>query len=322
MILFVGELLADMIAEESLETAKHFEMKVGGSPGNIASYLSQLGVKARILSRVGNDIIGKRIINKLRQKGVDTSYIQIDKEYGTTLVFVQKTKDTPDFFVLRGADRFINLPNNDLFNGIKILHLSCWTISYDDLFKKTVSILGEAIKNRILIGFDPNCRDKIFKCGKIDKEKVKFILKHTNFCKPSLDDAVAIFGEKDYSLEDTIKYYIDKFHALGVKNIALTAGKFGAYVSDGKNTLHIPSNAKKVVDATGAGDGFWAGMYYGILNGKNFVESCKMGSKVSAHILKFVGADVELSNKIWEWCRWKKLLFSILKEILIKMIVI
>jgi hypothetical protein len=47
-----------------------------------------------------------------------------------------------------------------------------------------------------------------------------------------------------------------------------------------------------------------------------------MGSKVSAHILKFVGADVELSNKIWEWCRWKKLLFSILKEILIKMIVI
>jgi len=94
MILFVGELLADMIAEEPLDTAKHFEMKVGGSPGNIASYLSQLGVKVRILSRVGNDIIGKRIINKLRQKGVDTSYIQIDKEYGTTLVFVQKTKDT------------------------------------------------------------------------------------------------------------------------------------------------------------------------------------------------------------------------------------
>ncbi len=300
MVLFVGELLADMITEEIFDAAEHFELKIGGSPGNIARYLAQLGIPTRILSKVGNDIIGERIIDKLSQNGVDTKYIQIDNFFGTTLVFVQKTPGSPDFFVLRGADRFLELPSEDIFQGIKILHLSCWPISFSETFEKTISIVEKAINSGISMSFDPNCRDKIFECGKITKDRINYILKHTTYSKPSLDDAIAIFGDVDYPLEDAVRYYIGEFHKVGVKNVVLTAGKYGAYASDGAEIVHIPSYAKIVVDATGAGDGFWTGMYYGILNGKDFVQSCIIGSKVAAYILGFVGADVELNKDILE----------------------
>ncbi len=300
MVLFVGELLADMITDEIFEVAQHFELKIGGSPGNIARYLAQLGIPTRILSKVGNDIIGERIINKLSQNGVDTKHIQIDNSFGTTVVFVQKTPGSPDFFILRGADRFLESPSEDIFQDIQILHLSCWPISFNETFEKVVSIVEKAINKGISIGFDPNCRDKIFECGKITKDRISYIFKRTTYSKPSLDDAIAIFGDVSYSLEDAVRYYIGEFHKLGVKNIVLTAGKYGAYVSDGSQIIHLPSYAKKIVDATGAGDGFWAGVYYGILNGNDFVKSCVIGSKVAAYILGFVGADVELNKDILE----------------------
>jgi fructokinase len=299
MVLFVGELLADMISQEYFEKSEHFYMKVGGSPGNIASYLAQLGIPARVISRVGNDIIGERILRKLSQNGVDVRYVQRDNYFGTTLVFVQKTIESPDFFVLRGADRFLELPDENSLDQVKILHLSCWLLTFNDLFEKTIHLLEIANQKGIKIGFDPNCRDKLFDCKKIPLERLDRISKVT-YCKPSLDDAIAIFGQVDYKLEDIARYYIDKFHEKGVENVALTLGKYGAYISDGKSITHIPSSVKKVVDATGAGDGFWAGMYYGILTGRSFLESCKLGSKVAGHILGFIGADVRLSKEILE----------------------
>lgn len=303
LVLFVGELLADLITEENFLDAEHFILKIGGSPGNIAKYLSQLGVPTRMISRVGDDVIGHRIVSNLERYGVDVRYIQFDKEFGTTLVFVQKTQDSPDFFVIRGADRFFECPDDDAFKDVRIMHISCWPLSFESSFNKLFKIIQRAQEHDIKISFDPNCRDKLFGCRKIVLDRVKEILSLSVYSKPSLDDAIAIFGEVDYSIEDSVRFYIEKFHEHGVKNVVLTAGKYGAYASSVENKdsiVHIPSNAKKIIDATGAGDGFWAGMYYGIISGRDFIESCKIGSKVAAHILGFVGADVPLDKSILE----------------------
>ncbi|MFN6991294.1 MAG: carbohydrate kinase family protein [Fervidobacterium sp.] len=314
MVLFLGELLIDFITNKTFKNAENYILKIGGSPGNIAKYLSMLGIPTKILSRVGNDPLGEKIQDNLRRFNVDISYIQTDDIYGTSIVFVQKTSNTPDFFVIRGADRFYEIPSSEIFNDVKILHLSCWPISHKDNFKKTLSVIEQAVQRGIKISFDPNCRDKLFDCRKISLERVKEILSISYYTKPSLDDAISIFGELDnerYTLEDKARYYIEKFKELGVKNVVLTAGKDGAFVfSDNvyryeelripNDIIHIPSQAKKVVDATGAGDGFWAGIYYGILNGKSFMDACIIGSKIAAHILKFVGADVPISINILE----------------------
>lgn len=303
MVLFVGELLADMITEEKFDSAEHFSLKIGGSPGNIAKYLSQLGVPTRMLSKVGDDVIGHRIVSNLSYYGVDVEYIEFDKDFGTTLVFVQKTRASPDFFALRGADRFLKYPGDKIFKDVKIMHVSCWPLSFGSSFNELIKIVELAQRYDIQISFDPNCRDKLFDCKKISIDRVKKILSLSVYSKPSLDDAMTIFGEVDYPIGDSVKYYIEKFHENGVKYVALTAGKDGAYISSVENKegiVHIPSDAKRIVDSTGAGDGFWAGIYYGIISGKDFVNSCKIGSKIAAHILEFIGADVPIDKKILE----------------------
>ncbi|MFN3692221.1 MAG: carbohydrate kinase family protein [Fervidobacterium sp.] len=314
MVLFLGELLIDFMTNEPFKDSENYILKIGGSPGNIAKYLSMLGIPTKILSRVGNDPLGEKIKDNLQKFNVDISYIQIDDIYGTSIVFVQKTSSTPDFFVIRGADRFFEIPSSKIFDDVRILHLSCWPISHKNNFEKTLSIVEQAIQRGIKVSFDPNCRNKLFDCRKISLERVKEILSISTYTKPSFDDAISIFGELDngkYTLQDKAKYYIERFRESGVKNIVLTVGKDGAYVlfdelnyhvdvRTSNDIIHIPSQAKKVVDATGAGDGFWAGIYYGILNGKSFIEACNIGSKIAAHILKFVGADVPISIDILE----------------------
>lgn len=314
MVLFVGELLIDLITQEPFKNSENYVLKIGGSPGNIAKYLSMLGISTRIVSKLGNDPLGEKILASLENHNVDTSYIQIDNDAGTTIVFVQKTPNTPDFFVIRGADSLFELPSPEVFNGIKIMHLSCWPISHKDSFEKTLSLIEQAVQRNIEISFDPNCRDKLFDCRKISIERIKKVLSISSYSKPSLDDAAAIFGEinnEKYSIEDKARYYIEQFRKIGVKNIALTAGKYGAYIlsnesneSKEKNIIdnikYIPSHARNVVDATGAGDGFWAGIYYGLLKGDTFLNSCELGSKIAAYILGFTGADVCINRNILE----------------------
>ncbi len=302
MVLFIGELLADMITEELFQEAENFVLKIGGSPGNIARYSAQLGVPSRMLSRLGNDPIGERILKKLTESGVDVSYIQKDNILGTTLVFVQKTPGSPDFFVIRGADQYLELVDDEIekiLEGVKIVHFSCWMLSRCKLYELTMRIVKVASGKGISVSFDPNCRDKLFECGKIDSEKVMNMLRYTTYSKPSLDDAAAIFkNEVDVNspVENAVKYYVERYHEVGVKYVVLTAGKLGAYASDGKDFVHMPPSAKRVVDATGAGDGFWAGMYYGLTKGYDFFKACEFGSKVAGHIVGFVGADVPLSE--------------------------
>jgi sugar/nucleoside kinase (ribokinase family) len=316
MILFVGELLADLITWQDFHVAEDLVMKTGGSPGNIARFTSQLGVPTKIVSRVGDDPIGSRILKKLEQAGVDISSVQIDKDHGTTLVFVQKTPDTPDFFVIRGADRYLKLEEHEIENildGVSIVHLSCWMLTHEELYDTTMRIVRKALEKGIQISFDPNCRDKLFSCKKINLSRVFELLKCTTYSKPSIDDAVALFGmphnlisncEKRskglfFSNEidiELVKYYVRKFHEHGVKYVVLTAGKEGAYAFDGEILVHIPASARKVVDATGAGDGFWAGIYYGLINGYDFLQACNIGSMVAGYIVGFVGAEVDITK--------------------------
>ena len=74
----------------------------------------------------------------------------------------------------------------------------------------------------------------------------------------------------------------------------MTLGKDGAIVSNGIETIKFKTQAKEIVDTTGAGDAFWSGFYTSIIKGYSIRESLNLGFAVSAYKLKYVGAVVEL----------------------------
>lgn len=291
-VLIVGEMLIDMVSEsyvDGLEKVETFERHFGGSPANIAVNLSDLGVDATLISRVGYDPMGQALIDNAENRHLETKYIQTDPIRPTTFVIVSKSKSTPQFIPLRGADTAIELPTLSVFDDAAFFHFSSWPISYKRSRKTILEMIDYAIDRGVKICFDPNYRKVLWENGKDGSKFVKRLMSNVFLSKPSEDDAFHIFG----SMHEN--EYIKQFHEYGVKNVVLTLGKDGFVVSDGKKIKKFKSLARHVIDTTGAGDGFWSGMYYVLTNGGNIFEAAQFGNAVAAFRVEKFGEKLDRS---------------------------
>ncbi|BBJ28575.1 carbohydrate kinase family protein [Athalassotoga saccharophila] len=278
-IVIAGEMLIDMITTDyvdDLGKAETFTRHFGGSPANIAINLADLGIKSKIVSRVGNDPVGHALIDHAKSRNLDTRYIQIDSLRPTTFVIVSKSKSTPQFLALRGAETALEMPPIDIFDDASYFHFSSWPISYKKSRKTIFEMVEYASDKGIKICFDPNYRKVLWENGADGRRTLKSIFKYIFLAKPSNDDAFHIFGSMN-EME-----YIKAFHRFGVENVVLTLGKDGAIISNGKRSQILSSVAKTVVNTTGAGDAFWSGMYYAMMNGADIFEAAKFGNATAA----------------------------------------
>ncbi|PJI07565.1 MULTISPECIES: carbohydrate kinase family protein [Clostridium] len=290
-IITIGELLIDMI---SADYGENFECSTynrffGGSPANIAMNVKRLGINSIIASSVGKDGLGKFLLNHLKKCEMDTSYIQ-EVDYSTSMVVVNKSKNSPIPIFYRDADYHLNydLKLKEVLKKSKIIHFSCWPISRLPVREAIEKIIEEAAKNEMVICFDPNYHPMIWEKGEDGVAYVKSIINKVDIVKPSEDDAERLFGK------DTYENQIQKFLELGAKLVIMTLGKDGAIVSNGVETIKFKTMASEVVDTTGAGDAFWSGFYAAIVKGYTIREALNLGFAVSAYKLKYLGAVVDL----------------------------
>jgi len=289
----IGELLIDFISDtqvSDLSRAKSFNRFFAGSPGNLVFNLRDLDVDSTILSRVGGDPFGRAYIDLLSKKGIDVSYIQLDRRRHTSFVIVSRSDSTPQFLALRDADFMLEPPLEiDRFlDGVQFLHLTSWPLSLSPARETTVSIVKKAAEKGIKISLDPNYRKVLWEYGHDGPAFIKEMLRYIYIVKPSDDDARHIFGEMQP------KEYLDLFHGFGAKNVILTLGKRGSVVSNGFRVEEIAPCARRVVDTTGAGDAFWSGLYRGLLDGKDIFGAARYGNMCAAFRIEHEGKDTQL----------------------------
>lgn len=100
----LGRLAVDLYAQQfgaRLEDARSFSMYLGGSSANLAFGVARLGCKTAMISRVGDEQLGRFLNETLQREGCDTSQVQTDPERLTALVLLGlKDRDTfPLLFV-------------------------------------------------------------------------------------------------------------------------------------------------------------------------------------------------------------------------------
>jgi fructokinase len=282
-IVVIGELLVDMISTEyvdDLASASTFSRYFAGSPGNLALNLADLKFETYLLARVGDDSFGKAHIKYLSDRGVKTDFVQVDPEWCTSFILISRSKGTPLFLPLRQADYRIMLPTNlnELLNNAVFIHLTAWPLSREPSRSTTLRIIEEARKMGISICFDPNYRKKFWESGHDGVYFIKEnVLNGVFLSKPSLDDVYNMFGKMEPEQAVTL------FHDNGVQNVVLSLGEKGAIVSDGSKMRHIPTLARFVIDTTGAGDGFWSGMYFALSQNLDIFTAASFGSAIAAH---------------------------------------
>lgn len=283
-LLSVGELLADLIGNNlatSLLDTRDFHRYQGGSPANMAANMARLGNNTALVACVGNDNLGVYLKQKVAEAGVDTQYVATDPLEPSSVVIVSRTKGTPDFIAYRTADCQIkpeHLPDT-LLQQAHIFHTTCFALSRQPAQEALVDAAERAHANGCLVSIDANYAPSIWPDRNHALQVLRTYCAANAFVKLSEDDATRLYGEP----QDTDRL-IGGFHDMGASLVCLTLGAEGSVVSTdyGRSRVSLPGQAIEVVDATGAGDAYWAGFLTAYLDKKTPEQCARAGANLAA----------------------------------------
>ncbi|MEJ2736689.1 MAG: carbohydrate kinase [Anaerolineae bacterium] len=272
-LLAIGETLVDFISVEEtdwLRNAYTFRKYQGGSPANIAVYVAKVGGKAAVVSKTGIGAMGQFLKAELGRAGVVTDYMVMDHRVHSSVIFVSRTSRTADFEAFRSGDYQLEPKeiSQEAIDRAKVVHASTWALSREPCRSAVEHAFSLAREQGKIISLDPNYSPQIWPDYREAMEVMPRLLGYATITKPSLDDASRLFG-RDRKPEE----YVERFHEMGPEIVVLTMGAEGVLLSEGGKPIHIPARPVKAVDATGAGDSFWAGFLVALLDG-NPPERC------------------------------------------------
>jgi fructokinase len=288
-LLAIGETLVDFISLEEtdwLRNAYTFRKYQGGSPANIAVNVAKLGGQSAVFSKTGIGAMGQFLKSELRRAGVHCDYLIMDHRVHSSVIFVSRTARTADFEAFRSGDYQLKPTEvgEEAVQRAKVIHASTWALSREPCRSAVEKAFKLAQKHGKIITFDPNYSPDIWPDYREAMDVIPRMLSYATITKPSLDDAARIFG-RDRSPEE----YIDRFHQMGPQVVLFTMGSKGLILSEEGKRIRIPARPIQVVDATGAGDSFWAGFLVALLDGNSMERSALFAREIVERKLTTVG---------------------------------
>ena len=257
-VVALGELLIDFTDNGiSGQGNTIFEANPGGAPCNVLAMLQKLGNKTAFIGKVGKDIFGTKLKEVLKEVGIDTSGLVMDKKGRTTLAFVQTLKGGDrDFSFYRnpGADMMLEEGdiNNSLIKNCKIFHFGTLSMTHKGVRKATKKAIKKAKESGALISFDPNLRPPLWESLDDAKKQVEYGLGQCDILKISDNEIQWFTGEKDF--DKGIKKLQDRY---SIKLIVLSMGKDGSRAYYKNLRVEKPAFVQKnTIETTGAGDTF------------------------------------------------------------------
>lgn len=269
-LIAIGEALIDFIPNRTgcdFDEVTGFAPKVGGAPANVCGAFSRLGGTSMIITQLGDDPFGKKIIHEFEYYGIDTLAVSLTDMANTALAFVSLEKDgnrTFSFYRKPSADMLLN-PDQIKEKWFREAYaLQFCSVSLGDFPMKDAhyKAIEYARKNKSIISFDPNLRFPLWNDLNKLKSRVNEFIPMCDILKISDEELEFITGEDD--IQSAVPALFDK----GVKLILFTCGSKGAYAFTRNFMAFSPSLSVKAVDTTGAGDGY-IGSFLWMLKEKN-----------------------------------------------------
>ena len=264
----------------------------GGSAANTISGLATLGVKAAFVGKVKDDQLGRVFAHDIRAQGADfdTPMVSADHadETGRSMILV-----TPDGE--RSMNTYLGVANQlspddvdpALMADTKWLYLEGYLFDRPEsqaALIRMVELCNAAGGQSSISLSDPFC---------VDRHRDAFhdlISNHIDMLFCNEHEVMAMYAGDDLqaSIASGAQY---------VDTLVCTAGADGAYIANGGNVIHVPTDAVNMVDATGAGDLFAAGFLAGISQGKDLETCGRMGCAAAGEIISHMGARPEADLK-------------------------
>lgn len=249
-------------------------MAVSGAAGAAAVVAAKYGMNVLAVGGVGNDLMGKWVIDRLQQFGIDTSMMQHCEGVGTSSSIVTTRPDGQrPALHMRGATGAFLISESDVDQVLdtKIIHIGGTGLMDRMDGERSFALLAEAKRRGLVTTLD------VFAADKKDMANVAGLLPNTDYFIPSIEEARALSGLS--SKEDIGAFFGD----LGVRCTVMTMGAEGAYYHHTDGTrFQLPAFDIDVVCTCGCGDAFNAGFAAGLLNGMDPEETMRFAQASSA----------------------------------------
>ena len=262
-LLAIGEALIDMIPSNTgrIMDVNNFTPKVGGAPLNVCGAYTKLGGSSNIITMLGKDPFGDKIVNELIGFGINTDYVKRTNAANTSLAFVALDENANrefSFYRNMGADMLMSEDDVDKnwFMDAYALHFCSVSLGDFPMRRAHNKAIKYAKENGLIVSFDPNVRLPLFDDHEYLKNVIHEYIQYADILKISDEEVEFIFGNKD--IEENLDYLFDQ----GVKLLVYTSGKDGAVAYTKNVVAHSKGIKVNAVDTTGASDGFIGCLLY------------------------------------------------------------
>ena len=258
-IITLGETLIDFTPLDN--DNRDFRKNPGGAPANVAVALVRLGAKVSFIGKVGDDLFGKFLLNKLKEENVDITSTFSTKKARTAITFVsldEKGDRSFEFYIDPSADRFLKPEEikEIVFEDNKIFHFGSISLIDEPARSATLKAIKLAKKNNNLVSYDPNLRLSLWNSVKKAKKIIVSVLDKCDILKVSKEELKFITEKSD--IESGIKLIRNNYN---IPYIFVTDGNKGSYSYYSK-LEYTEAYKVETVDTTGAGDAFVGGILY------------------------------------------------------------
>jgi fructokinase len=256
----------------------------GGAPVNVAYHLKQLGKNPAIITRIGNDNLGKELEEVFSKKNLDTCFFQKDDEYETGKVYATLKEDNEvEYEIVEPvAWDFIETNNetDELSNNADYFIYGSLASRNKNSRNSLLHCL-ELAKTKVL---DINLRPPHF-----SKEVLEQLIQHADILKLNLSELHLIAGWFDElnSDEERIKTVAEKFN---VKTIIVTKGGDGAMLFKDQEFYYHPGYSVEVSDTVGSGDAFLAAIISKLIDNASPAQALDFAAALGAFVASCSGA--------------------------------
>ncbi len=275
IIVTIGEALWDVFPDQR---------RPGGAPCNVAFHAARLGNRGVIITRVGDDTAGDELVAFLRERGVDTGYVQRDVTRPTGTVLVTLADAGPQYAITEDvAWDYIATEDaaRTLARTADAICIGSLAQRYEASRSTIRQLLSDA-RGRVLVVFDVNLRPPF-----IDAHVIEATLRVADVVKMSESEVAQLSAQLDRP--SLINWLLQD---VGVRAVCVTRGAGGASITTLQGTISAPGVEidTSAGDAVGAGDAFTAAIAHQLVRDATPQETLHAANRYAALVATKNGA--------------------------------
>lgn len=300
-VIGIGEALFDCLPDGR---------KLGGAPANFAYHVSQFGLNGCAISAIGDDELGKEIVDKFtaisRQHSAFSHHLSIVNYPTGTVKVTLDDKGVPQYEICKGV-AWDNIPLTDeMLSVAKEAQAVCFgsLAQRSEVSRKTIQSFLDAAPEDALRVFDINLRQSWYTADVISES-----LHRANVLKINDEEldvvATMLLGEPTVEgrliAEDsdkTRRICRDLIKRYDLKMLILTCGAICSYVFTADEESYVKTPNVQVADTVGAGDSFTATFVAQLLLGKTIRQAHEKAVSISAFVCTQHGAMPVIPNHL------------------------